>query len=250
MYLVGVIPGPGHPSLDAVNHALYLLVDNFLQFWNPGVWFTHNIGPDAIIVNTLPMQQRGKMRRPWKIKSRHSNEGLFKDHCHVVWGIDVQVEGDDGTIPLVPKACPGNDVLQHWISIIQVLKKQLCKATKPILWHVCYDNDLPNVGTKLVEEYCKIERETRLGGGILTEELLSNNIIDKGREYFSEGDTLEALGMYLLKDGYSGPLNFCAWEFRDLRRVTINGIEYSPVVSQLRGSCFPILCIPKKSVPT
>ncbi|KAK0468528.1 hypothetical protein IW261DRAFT_1426356 [Armillaria novae-zelandiae] len=98
------------------------------------------------------------------------------------------------------------------------------------------DPKVQNQASKLVEEYCKIERETRLGVGILTEELSADNIIDRGRQYFPEGDILESLKMYLLKDGYSGPLDFPAWEFRDLHRVAINGIEYLPVVHQLRGS--------------
>ncbi|KAK0474507.1 hypothetical protein IW261DRAFT_1422815 [Armillaria novae-zelandiae] len=95
------------------------------------------------------------------------------------------------------------------------------------------DPKVQNQVSKLVEEYCKIERETRLSVGILTEELSADNIIDRGWQYFPEGDILESLKMYLLKDGYSGPLDFPAWEFRDLRRVAINGIEYSPVVHPL-----------------
>ncbi len=39
MYLVSVIPG--HPSTDAINNALKLVVDDFLEFWTPGVRFTH-----------------------------------------------------------------------------------------------------------------------------------------------------------------------------------------------------------------
>ncbi|KAK0471699.1 hypothetical protein IW261DRAFT_1571761 [Armillaria novae-zelandiae] len=98
------------------------------------------------------------------------------------------------------------------------------------------DPKVQNQASKLVEEYCRIERETRLGVGILTEELSADNIIDRGRQYFPEVDILESLKMYLLKDGYSGPLDFPTWEFRDLRRVAINGIEYSSVVHQLHGS--------------
>ncbi|RDB18682.1 hypothetical protein Hypma_014671 [Hypsizygus marmoreus] len=40
MFLVGVIPGPGKPSLDQMNHSLQLLVNDLKEFWDPGVFFT------------------------------------------------------------------------------------------------------------------------------------------------------------------------------------------------------------------
>jgi hypothetical protein len=39
MYLAGVIPGPGKPSLDQINHVLSLLVAELLEFWK-GVFYT------------------------------------------------------------------------------------------------------------------------------------------------------------------------------------------------------------------
>ena len=39
MYLAGVIPGPGKPSLDQINHALALLVQELLDLWR-GVFYT------------------------------------------------------------------------------------------------------------------------------------------------------------------------------------------------------------------
>jgi hypothetical protein len=39
MYLAGVIPGPGKPSLDQINHVLSLLVLELLEFWK-GVFYT------------------------------------------------------------------------------------------------------------------------------------------------------------------------------------------------------------------
>jgi hypothetical protein len=39
MYLAGVIPGPGKPSLDQINHVLSLLVQELLGFWR-GVFYT------------------------------------------------------------------------------------------------------------------------------------------------------------------------------------------------------------------
>ena len=41
MVLAGVIPGPHEPPLNALNHYLTPLVDDLLNFQNPGVCFTH-----------------------------------------------------------------------------------------------------------------------------------------------------------------------------------------------------------------
>ncbi|KDQ50677.1 hypothetical protein JAAARDRAFT_101144, partial [Jaapia argillacea MUCL 33604] len=40
MYLVGVIPGPNKPSINQINHAINLIMDDLLEFWDPGVWFS------------------------------------------------------------------------------------------------------------------------------------------------------------------------------------------------------------------
>ncbi|OJT10865.1 hypothetical protein TRAPUB_12619 [Trametes pubescens] len=40
IYLVGVVPGPTKPSLDQINHFLSLVVDELLDFWTPGVYYT------------------------------------------------------------------------------------------------------------------------------------------------------------------------------------------------------------------
>ena len=40
MYLVGIIPGPGKPSLTEINHFLKLLVADLKDFWHPGVYFS------------------------------------------------------------------------------------------------------------------------------------------------------------------------------------------------------------------
>ena len=40
MYLAGVIPGPREPSLTQINHLLWPLISELLQFWDPGVWYT------------------------------------------------------------------------------------------------------------------------------------------------------------------------------------------------------------------
>ncbi|KAF8584850.1 hypothetical protein K439DRAFT_1283045, partial [Ramaria rubella] len=39
IYPVGLIPGPGEPTLTDLNHYLRLLVDSFLKLWDPGVYF-------------------------------------------------------------------------------------------------------------------------------------------------------------------------------------------------------------------
>ncbi len=40
MYLVGVIPGPTKPSIDQINHFLRPLVDELLEFWFKGVFYS------------------------------------------------------------------------------------------------------------------------------------------------------------------------------------------------------------------
>lgn len=51
MFLVGLIPGPKEPPLDSINHYLTPLVNAFLEFWEPGVWFSRTHGfPDGRLV--------------------------------------------------------------------------------------------------------------------------------------------------------------------------------------------------------
>ena len=40
MYLAGVVPGLREPSLTQISHLLRPLVDELLEFWDPGVWYT------------------------------------------------------------------------------------------------------------------------------------------------------------------------------------------------------------------
>jgi hypothetical protein len=40
VFLVGVIPGPGKPATDDINHYLEVLVIDLLEFWDPGVFFS------------------------------------------------------------------------------------------------------------------------------------------------------------------------------------------------------------------
>jgi hypothetical protein len=40
MFLAGIIPGPQEPPLTATNHYLSPLINDFLDFWEPGVQFT------------------------------------------------------------------------------------------------------------------------------------------------------------------------------------------------------------------
>lgn len=40
IYLAGVVPGPTKPSTSQINHFLKLVVDEFLDFWNPGIYYT------------------------------------------------------------------------------------------------------------------------------------------------------------------------------------------------------------------
>jgi len=39
LFLVGIIPGPGAPLLEQINHVLKPLVDDLLVFWNSGVYY-------------------------------------------------------------------------------------------------------------------------------------------------------------------------------------------------------------------
>ncbi|KZT31886.1 hypothetical protein SISSUDRAFT_1072597 [Sistotremastrum suecicum HHB10207 ss-3] len=51
MFLVAVIPGPREPSLSQINHLLAPLVDDLLQLWDPGVWYSSTPqNPDGCLV--------------------------------------------------------------------------------------------------------------------------------------------------------------------------------------------------------
>jgi hypothetical protein len=39
LFLVSIIPGPGAPLLEQINHVLKPLVDDLLVFWNSGVYY-------------------------------------------------------------------------------------------------------------------------------------------------------------------------------------------------------------------
>lgn len=41
MFLAGIIPGPKKPSLSTVNHLIKLLVNVLLEFFDPGIWYSH-----------------------------------------------------------------------------------------------------------------------------------------------------------------------------------------------------------------
>jgi hypothetical protein len=43
MFLVGIIPGPHHPSLDQINHILRPLVDDLNDFWQHGVYYRKTV---------------------------------------------------------------------------------------------------------------------------------------------------------------------------------------------------------------
>ena len=40
MFLAGIIPGPREPPLTAINHYLSCIVDDLIDFWSPGVFFS------------------------------------------------------------------------------------------------------------------------------------------------------------------------------------------------------------------
>ncbi len=38
IYLVGIIPGPNEPSREQINHFIAPVVDDFVEFWDPGYY--------------------------------------------------------------------------------------------------------------------------------------------------------------------------------------------------------------------
>ena len=240
MYLVGVIPGPGKPSLDQINHAVVLLVQELLEFWR-GVYFTQTakfpngrISKGALVALVCDMLAARQMAgfgsatstlfctfcaltiqdienlqketwpervvhhhlecaREWRdgeserarerlfklhgirwsalldlpywnpirytvIDSMHAEYlGLLQTHCRKVWGIEVSVEGGDGTFlrPKKPMPRPPDDVLRKWTRIIQrnpsdLLERLTADSTpKNLLWNICVNNGLRRAGGKL-----------------------------------------------------------------------------------------------------
>ncbi|KDR76670.1 hypothetical protein GALMADRAFT_139571 [Galerina marginata CBS 339.88] len=47
MFLIGIIPGPSEPPLNLLNHYLRPIIDEFLEFWNPGVRFSRTYNHPA-----------------------------------------------------------------------------------------------------------------------------------------------------------------------------------------------------------
>ena len=208
MYLAGVIPGPGKPSLEQINHVLSLIVKELLEFWK-GVYFTRTgkflggrFSKGALIplvcdmlatrqiaglgsVNSkffctfclLTIQEIKNLdksswperrlyeqlvwARQWKeCPSEHDRESLFKlhgvrwsalldlpywnpilfsvldqmhaaylglyhTHCRRLWGIDLSVDGGDGTILSTHKSPPGPKMRfssTGWISFAETLR--------------------------------------------------------------------------------------------------------------------------------
>lgn len=241
MYLAGVIPGPGKPSLDQINHALILLVKELLEFWR-GVYFTRTakfsdgrFSKGALIplvCNMLAARQiaglgsvnskffctfcrltiqdiENLVKSSWPVRrlykqlarakewkectSERGQESLFKlhgirwsalldlpywnpilfsvldqmhaaylglyqTHCRRLWGIDLSVEGGDGSILSTHKSPsrPPDAVLEEWLDLIRgnppnLLERLSAKRTpKRVLWHICFDNDLRYAGAKNV----------------------------------------------------------------------------------------------------
>lgn len=238
MYLAGVIPGPGKPSLDQINHVLSLLVIELLEFWK-GVYYTltstSSLGRlvkgamipvvcdmlaarqlsgfssatstwfctfclltiqdiENLDVGGWPLRDLGdhiRQAMAWKnckseaerdacfkafglrwsallnlpywnpilfsvIDSMHAAYlGLFQSHCRKVWGINVGLDGGDGS-SIKPKKSiprPPDRKLSQWLSFITKasnsgeLHKDLLKdCNKDTLWHICVDNNLRCAG--------------------------------------------------------------------------------------------------------
>ena len=82
--------------------------------------------------------------------------GLFQSHCRKVWGIDVSVEGGDGSLlhPKKPVPRPSDATLRQWLQLIQENPRNLFErlsaetTTRSVLWHICFDNGLRHAGSK------------------------------------------------------------------------------------------------------
>ncbi|SJL11833.1 uncharacterized protein ARMOST_15244 [Armillaria ostoyae] len=251
IYLAGVVPG--HPPLDAINHFLALVVDEFVEFWDPGVRFTrtynHSKGvlcraaimpvvcdmpaarqasgfssptstffctQDELRIQKIFVIDRDQWPRCdadehrrramlWRdaeteevraslfekyqvhwsellrleywnpilftvIDSMHLGPlGLFPDHCRVVWGIDVSIEGGDGTEVSKPPVRPSQTLMRQCLEIIRdfgdsanMLEKKLSNGPKKaVLWHICRDNGLSYGGKKaqLIDNIIEWRRE-------------------------------------------------------------------------------------------
>ena len=97
--------------------------------------------------------------------------GLFQTHCRKVWGIDVSVEGGDGTILNPKKAIPrpADSALKECLLVVRENPRNLLErltaanVTKNVLWHICADHGLRHAGAKralakaIVEWVCPVE---------------------------------------------------------------------------------------------
>ncbi|KAI6094027.1 hypothetical protein EDD17DRAFT_1754034 [Pisolithus thermaeus] len=66
MYLCGIIPGLKKPSLEQINNFLCPLVNELLEFWQPGVFFSsmaaEDIADDGLLTSgnaARPPQTQG-----------------------------------------------------------------------------------------------------------------------------------------------------------------------------------------------
>lgn len=85
MYMVGVIPGPNKPSLDEINHALDLLVNDLELFWDPGVWYTRTWKyPAGRLVNAMLVPLVNDMPSSRQISGFGAhNSKYFCTHCYL-----------------------------------------------------------------------------------------------------------------------------------------------------------------------
>lgn len=240
MYLVGVIPGPGKPSLEQINHAVSLLTKELLELWK-GIFLTATArfshgrfckgAMIPLVCDMLAARQMAgfgsvtstffctfclltiqdienldkttwpertlhdhlQWAREWRdcdserereccfklhgvrwsalldlpywnpilfsvLDSMHAAFlGLFQTHCRKVWGIDISVEGGDGSVLRVknPVPRPSDHALRTCLQMIRENPSNLVerlvaeKIPKNLLWHICADNGLRRAGGKL-----------------------------------------------------------------------------------------------------
>ncbi|KAK0440683.1 uncharacterized protein EV420DRAFT_1247741, partial [Desarmillaria tabescens] len=252
LYVAGVIPGPGKPSLDEVNRSLKLVVQEMKSFWYPGIFYSRtSMYPQGriyraalvpVICDMLAARQVSgfssatstffctacllaiqeienididRWPRRDVFEHRHHAQcwrdadtsaerqsvfekngirwselldlpywnpslytvvdaphtgylGLFQHHCRTVWGINVEIEGGDGTALRLknPIHRPANSVMRHWLEVIRrtedpdQLKSALSQRNcyKNVLWHICNDNGLRHL--KALKEVHEFDDET------------------------------------------------------------------------------------------
>lgn len=121
MFLVSIIPGLNHPSLVQINHLLKPLVDDLIQFWDSGVYYsrTHNFQKGRHVRCTLvPVICDLPAARQMMAFAAHSSNH-FCCYCGLL-----ATEMDNLDINTWP---PGINTREKWVDIATRWKEALTK---------------------------------------------------------------------------------------------------------------------------